>query len=255
MKARPITAEIVCDHAESFWYKGCDFDILLHAILVVGLNLGLRYDEISKLKIEHVSVVSGNITMTLLESIKNSTVERLYQIEEWPADTKLRYSVFMDPFVAILSWLTTRGATDGYVFCDMTDNRGVCKVDTSRSLSSTKFTAILRNRLRQIGVGKSDSEMYTGHSIKRGSVQLYRSLGLRDEFVMQKIQMSGYRAYANYCAAYNNCRENDLPRFTNVKDYIEHAAQIAVESDIVYDDGAYKSFCVEVWGSEEDDGM
>ena len=38
----------------------------------------------------------------------------------------------------------------------------------------------------------SDRPIYSGHSIKRGSVQLYRALCLRDEAIMEIIQMNGY---------------------------------------------------------------
>lgn len=48
LKARPVTATQICEHAEKFWF-GCGSnvdarDIQLHAILVLGLNLGLRFD-------------------------------------------------------------------------------------------------------------------------------------------------------------------------------------------------------------------
>ena len=55
--------------------------------------------------------------------------------------------------------------------------------------------------------------MYSGHSIKRGSVQLYRALGIRDDEIMEIVQMSGYQAFANYCAAYNYCAPPELSRF------------------------------------------
>ncbi len=40
--------------------------------------------------------------------------------------------------------------------------------------------------------------MYSGHSINREAVQLYRSLNLRDEQIMEIVQMKGSHAYANY---------------------------------------------------------
>lgn len=65
--------------------------------------------------------------------------------------------------------------------------------------------------------------MYTGHSIKRVSVQLYRSHGIRHEMIIEIIQMKGHHAYANYFAAYNDCATRDLPRFNSEHDYIVHA--------------------------------
>lgn len=62
LKARPIKNVIVCDHAELYWYGEILHpdarDIQLHAILVFGLNLGLRFDEISKIRVDHVSSTS-----------------------------------------------------------------------------------------------------------------------------------------------------------------------------------------------------
>ena len=55
------------------------------------------------------------------------------------------------------------------------------------------------------GVGSDYTLSYTGHSIKRGSVLLYHSIGARDEQIDEWIQMKGRNAYKNYCAAYNNC--------------------------------------------------
>lgn len=98
LKARPITAHMVCDHAERFWY-GCGRaldvrDIMLHSIFVLGLNLGLRFDEINKLKVEHVSVTSDGVIITMTEAIKNSTVQRNYRLREWDGNTAMRQSVF-----------------------------------------------------------------------------------------------------------------------------------------------------------------
>lgn len=82
LKDRPLTADIVCAHADKFWCSGNDEDIFLHSVLVTGMNLGLRFDEVAKLKIQFVSVLSTSITLTLREVIKNSTVQRDYKIED-----------------------------------------------------------------------------------------------------------------------------------------------------------------------------
>ena len=56
-KTRPPPLQVgnIVEHAKQFWLgsgKLVDYrDVLLHAILVVGLNQGLRYDEIRKLSI------------------------------------------------------------------------------------------------------------------------------------------------------------------------------------------------------------
>lgn len=62
LKSRPITVSILCDHAEMFWFgrKESPYisDVQLHSILVLGLNLGLRFEEVSKLGTEQVSTTS-----------------------------------------------------------------------------------------------------------------------------------------------------------------------------------------------------
>ncbi len=79
------------------------------------------------------------------------------------------------------------------------------------------------------GVGKGDVVMYTGHSTKSGCVQLYRSLDLGDEQIMEIVEMRGKNAYTNYNAAHNDCHPPDIPRFTNVAALIEHEETVPGE--------------------------
>lgn len=65
---------------------------------------------------------------------------------------------------------------------------------------------------------------------------------------MEIIQMKGPHAYANYCAAHNDCSPLDLPRFSCVVDYIAHAKTISHESDWVHDAESFKEFAREIWG-------
>ena len=138
LRSRPITVANICDLAEKYWYgteqATAAADVLLHAILVVGLNLGLRYEEIKKLKVLNVSVGSGGCTLTLLESIKNSTVHRTYQLRDWFGNSALRFSYFMDPFLALYSWLTLRGSSPGPLFCDVRKARCGWVIDTKSSV-------------------------------------------------------------------------------------------------------------------------
>ncbi len=92
--------------------------------------------------------------------------------------------------------------------------------------------------------------MYSGHSIKRGVVQLYHSLNLRDEQIMEIVQMKCSHAYANYCAAYNDCAPPSLPRFSSWRDFVNHAETIGLEQNLVYNQKKYEDFVVEVFGSD-----
>ncbi len=57
----------------------------------------------------------------------------------------------------------------------------------------------MRGRLSSIGIGKGDASIYSGHWINRGAVQLDRSLELKDEYIMKKVQMGGENACLRYC--------------------------------------------------------
>ena len=49
---------------------------------------------------------------------------------------------------------------------------------------------------------------------------------------MEIIQMTGLHAYANYCAAYNDCAPSSIPRFTNVNDFMKRAESLIEEDKI-----------------------
>lgn len=123
---RPLPIEMVFEHAERFWF-GCgnpiDFrDVLLHAIMIVELNLGFRYDEIHKMRIENVTVVpgmqkTGNILIFIPEYIKNSTKGREYTLRDWPGNTKMINLTLVDRFLALLFWMNVRGNCPGFLLC------------------------------------------------------------------------------------------------------------------------------------------
>ena len=239
-RARPITASIICNHAAKYWFGKEDSrspidcrDIILHAVLTVGLNVGLRYDEISKIMVDSVSVDDDNITMTINTVIKNSTISRDYRLLEWPAHCPhLRSSILMDPKIALLTWLEIRGTEPGPLFCNLKETRSGFILDCSKHWSVEKFNSHLQNRLLSVGFGPSDVLRYTGHSIKRGCVQFYRSLNVRDEYIMQIIQMTGDNAYRNYCAAFNDDAPEDIPRFSSIESLLVHCDSVLKEKGL-----------------------
>ena len=81
-RARPLSVYVVCAHAVRFWNSSSVQDMFLHAVFLLGLNLGLRYNEVTKLRVELSTVLSTIIMHTLRENINNSTVQRDYTIEE-----------------------------------------------------------------------------------------------------------------------------------------------------------------------------
>lgn len=55
-------------------------DKYLYGALFNSIQLGLIHDQIWRMKMDDVSVVSGRFTFHILESIKKSTINRDYSI-------------------------------------------------------------------------------------------------------------------------------------------------------------------------------
>ena len=158
----------------------------MDAVFFTGLNLGLRYDEVTKLRVEWDTITSGGINLRTGGCVKNERSQRTYTVEEWPGVHGINDSILLEQFSALLSWMTVRGPQERFLFCDVRNNRGINVIDCSSPMTAARFTKVLRTRLESIGVGSCDVAMYSGHSLKRGCVQLLRSLGLREEYVVQK---------------------------------------------------------------------
>ena len=129
-------------------------------------------------------------SLSLWSWCKNQTSQRSYKLQDWTGNTALSESLLMDPKVVLLTWFSVRGPSDGLLFWDIAVKReGTCKINRARPLSSAKFNTLMRGRLRSIGIGAGDMLMYSGLWLKRVSVQLHRSLGLSDDYVMQRVEM------------------------------------------------------------------
>lgn len=132
----------------------------------------------------------------------------------------------MDPFIAILSWLCLRGSDSWYLFCNLKSTKSGSLLEHGTTFSVSRFTTLLRCRLCDIGIGQADVSAYSGHSLKRGAVQLYRSLGYKDEFIMELVKSSEFTSYVNYCEVYNDCNSS-LPRFSSMNSFLSHAFTLA----------------------------
>lgn len=102
-KAWHLMVAIIYDHCKHFsfgqtWSSSIDArDVQLDDILVLGIHLGLRYDEVGKLQVKKFSVTSCQETITLRQSMKNSTVQQDYSLKEWSGNIPLQNCLFMDP--------------------------------------------------------------------------------------------------------------------------------------------------------------
>lgn len=134
---------------------------------------------------KHFSIDPGKDTLTINQKIKNSTEQRMYEVRDWPGNSVIQSSVYMDLFVALLSQVKMREVTDGSIFCDIKKFSKGFHINQGAGWSSSKFTAFLRERPDPISVASADVKIYSGHSLKRGYVQLYRSLNVCNERIMK----------------------------------------------------------------------
>jgi hypothetical protein len=74
------------------------------------------------------------------------------------------------------------------VFCDIF---ATARVDCTRPWSHKLFVSYRPSRrLLMIGQGSDVANRFSGHSIKRGSVQFNRKIGMHDVWIMNRITMT-----------------------------------------------------------------
>lgn len=91
--------------------------------------------------------------------------------------------------------------------------------------------------------------------MKRGAVQLYHVISLKDHSLMDRFQMSGSRAYSTYCNIHRDFNAESLPEFMDAEAFIDLATTMAGERNIITDDNAFKPFIAEHTEVEESDAI
>jgi hypothetical protein len=233
-RAAPLTAEHVCRHFSVMLSElapaQCDpahrspeqRDLrpwALQAIWTVGLNCGLRFDELAKMQMNMISHLYQGITINLPVRTKNSIRMKHYKLLDWPHPVA-KMSAALDASVALGLWMAHRGSDDGFLFCNFVGER----LDYGRPWDAKKFIQYMRERLILAGEGEGNARYFTGHSIKRGSVQLYRTMGVTDNWIMRRINMTGEYAYLRYTEAFNDAAPTPIPEFSNLDAAIAWAA-------------------------------
>lgn len=61
-------------------------DFQLHAVLSLGLSLGLRFDGNSKITLKHHILGGGQISFIIAREIKNFTKQRKHEVKECPGN-------------------------------------------------------------------------------------------------------------------------------------------------------------------------
>lgn len=225
--APPLCAEHIIEHGKRFMISSSPdtverIDVMLHAFLLTAMNCGMRYDELSKVRMENVKISKYGCEFGIDVKCKNSTSYRGYQLRRWPGDA-LSKSLLMDPLFALAAWVYARGNLDGFLFCNIVRSDSSSRMILEEPWPRKSFVSFMQERFRDIGFGSGVLNAHTGHSPKRGGVQLLRFLGCKDTFIMKWFGMTGQIAYLRYTEGFNDARGTAVPDFASSSDLQAHA--------------------------------
>ncbi len=125
------------------------------ALVLLGFWRGFRSDELSRLRIEHITIEPGR-GMTLFLPRTKGDRSQLGTTFRAPALSRLC------PVAAYEAWIAASGLTDGPVFRSI-DRWGHV---SDEGLHAGSFVPLLRALFRAAGVPAPDS--YSSHSLRRG---------------------------------------------------------------------------------------
>lgn len=74
-----------------------------------------------------------------------------------------------------------------------------------------------------MGMGRASAQANTGHSLKRGGVQLFRLLGAKDSQIKQWFGMTGNGAYPRYTEGLKYLGGADAPAFHSIEGLRSHS--------------------------------
>lgn len=99
----------------------------IHTIMIVGLNIVMRYDKIQKIKIRIVTgppgmLIRGVIFIKIDVKVKYSTKPGQYKLRECPDHTYLMKSLLFFPLTSFLSWILSRRNRPRYILFYVNNN-------------------------------------------------------------------------------------------------------------------------------------
>lgn len=238
---KALTAELVLSRFERFVGEKNDAgfidrrDLAVHAISVLSMNLGLRYDEVKKIEMGTVTATLTCLSFAITERSKNHTETKEYQARAWPGE--LAKAAGMDPFLAVLLWIDVRGDHSGPLFCEVIGDDIGQYLNFGKSWPVDRYCHHLRKRAMDAGWSERDANCITGHSGKRGCVQLYRLLGVSDTEIMELCMMASLQAYMRYCELSEASSRRDLPKFRDHQSFMAHARELEECREYAESDG------------------
>lgn len=139
----------------------------------------------------------------------------------------------MNLLFAFISSLVVRGNHNGFLFCNIQGIILSQRLLFHEARSRKSFVNFVQGRFTEIGVGSSTVQAHTGHSLKRGGVQLLGFLGCKDLFIINWFGMTGQTAYLRYTEGYNDASGVRVPDFAFSEAMLAHARARYMVEDIM----------------------
>nr|WP_232435481.1 site-specific integrase [Burkholderia ubonensis] len=158
------------------------------ALVLLGFWRGFRSDELSRLRIEHVTVEAGRGMTLFLPRTKGDRAQ-LGTTFKAPALSRLC------PVAAYEAWITASGLTEGYVFRRV-DRWGNV---SDEGLHAGSLVPLLRALFREAGLSTPNS--YSSHSLRRGFATWANSNGWDLKMLMEYVGWKDVRSAMRYIDA------------------------------------------------------
>ncbi|RQV01350.1 Tn3 family resolvase [Burkholderia cenocepacia] len=155
------------------------------ALVLLGFWRGFRSDELSRLRIEHVTVEAGRGMTLFLPRTKGDRAQ-LGATFKAPALSRLC------PVAAYEAWIATSGLTEGFVFRSV-DRWGNV---SDEGLHAGSFVPLLRTLFREAGLPTPNS--YSSHSLRRGFATWANSNGWDLKMLMEYVGWKDVRSAMRY---------------------------------------------------------
>ncbi|NEX60198.1 tyrosine-type recombinase/integrase [Noviherbaspirillum sp. 17J57-3] len=158
------------------------------ALLLLGFWRGFRGDELTRLRIEHVQAVAGEGMTCYFPQTKG---DRTYQGTTFKAPALSR----LCPVEAYLEWICASQLENGPVF------RGIDRWGhvSDEALCIDSLIPVLRKMLKNSGI--PSSELYSGHSLRRGFASWATSNGWDMKTLMEYVGWRNVQSAMRYVDA------------------------------------------------------
>lgn len=158
------------------------------ALLLIGFWRGFRGDELTRLQVEHVTVLPGEGMVCYLSQTKS---DRQYQGSSFKTPALSR----LCPVEAFVAWINLSQLTSGPVFRAI-DRWGHMSED---GLHEDSLIPIFRSTLKNAGI--ESAQLYSGHSLRRGFANWATANGWDIKTLMEYVGWKNIQSAIRYVDA------------------------------------------------------